>query len=113
MNDDIKQIAALIGHQQAQEKRVTALIEEYQTASADLQRQREQLSQLIRELDCASGKMADTVRQSVSAALAQVQRELKEAGVEQQKPAISTLNQIVSTAQASVHALRREMSVYT
>ncbi|HHH0840653.1 TPA: hypothetical protein ACPZPF_004330 [Yersinia enterocolitica] len=34
MSDEIKQIAALIGHQQAQEKRVAALIDEFQKESA-------------------------------------------------------------------------------
>ena len=36
MSDEIKKIAALIGHQQAQEKRVAALIEEFQAESAKL-----------------------------------------------------------------------------
>ena len=36
MNDEIKKIAALIGHQQAQEKRVAALIDEFQAESAQL-----------------------------------------------------------------------------
>ncbi|MCE4179328.1 tRNA modification GTPase, partial [Escherichia coli] len=39
MSDEIKKIAALIGHQQAQEKRVAALIEEFQAESAKLSRQ--------------------------------------------------------------------------
>ena len=34
MSDEIKQIAALIGHHQALEKRVSTLTEEFQTASA-------------------------------------------------------------------------------
>lgn len=45
MSDEIKQIAALIGHQQAQEKRVAALIDEFQKESAQLSRQTAQLSQ--------------------------------------------------------------------
>ena len=56
MSDEIKKIAALIGHQQAQEKRVAALIEEFQAESAKLSRQTAQLAQVIHELDSASGK---------------------------------------------------------
>ncbi|MDF8346810.1 hypothetical protein P5G87_28570, partial [Serratia nevei] len=51
-----------------------------------------------------------TVRQSVSEALRQVESDLKQVGAEQQKPAVNTLNQIVSTAQESVYTLHREMS---
>ncbi|MDE9495664.1 tRNA modification GTPase [Xenorhabdus bovienii] len=113
MSDEIKQIAALIGHQQAQEKRVAALIDEFQKESAQLSRQTAQLAQVISELDSASGNMTETVRKSVSTALTQVERELKQAGLEQQKPAVNALNQVVKVAQESVYAMRREMSRYT
>jgi len=113
MNNEIKQIAALIGHQQVQEKRVAALIDEFQAASAQLQLQSETLSRVIRELDSASGNMTETVRQSVSVALNQVERELKQAGSEQQKPAVNALNQVVKAAQESVFEMRQEMSRYT
>jgi len=113
MSDEIKQIAALIGHQQAQEKRVAALIDEFQKESAQLSRQTAQLSQVIRELDSASGNMTETVKKSVNTALNQVERELKQAGIEQQKPAVNALNQVVKTAQESVFEMRREMSSYT
>ncbi|MEY0256281.1 tRNA modification GTPase [Morganella morganii] len=113
MNDEIKKIAALIGHQQAQEKRVAALIDEFQAESTKLSRQTAQLAQVIHELDSASGKMTDTVRQSVNAALTQVEKELKQTGLEQQKPAINALNQVVTAANESVCAMRREMSRYT
>ena len=113
MNDEIKKIAALIGHQQAQEKRVAALIDEFQAESAKLSRQTAQLAQVIHELDSASGKMTDTVRQSVSTALTQVEKELKQAGLAQQKPAVNALNQVVTAANESVSAMRREMSRYT
>lgn len=113
MSDEIKKIAALIGHQQAQEKRVAALIDEFQAESANLSRQTAQLAQVIHELDCASGKMTDTVRQSVNAALTQVEKELKQTGLEQQKPAVNALNQVVKAANESVYAMRREMSRYT
>jgi len=113
MNDEIKQIAALIGHQQSQEKRVAALIDEFQKESAQLSRQTAQLSQVIRELDSASGNMTETVKKSVNTALNQVERELKQVGVEQQKPAVNALNQVVKEAQESVFAMRREMSRYT
>jgi ElaB/YqjD/DUF883 family membrane-anchored ribosome-binding protein len=113
MSDEIKKIAALIGHQQAQEKRVAALIDQFQTESAQLSRQTEQLAQVIRELDSASGNMTDTVRKSVSTALNQVERELKQAGIEQQKPAVNALNQVVKAAQDSVFVMRRDMSRYT
>lgn len=36
MSDEIKQIAALIGHHQALEKRVSTLTEEFQAASVQL-----------------------------------------------------------------------------
>ncbi|WP_320410312.1 hypothetical protein [Candidatus Hamiltonella endosymbiont of Tuberolachnus salignus] len=55
MNDEIKQIAALIGHQQAQEKRVAALIDEFQRESALLSSQTAELAQVISGLDSASG----------------------------------------------------------
>jgi len=113
MSDEIKQIAALIGHQQAQEKRVAALIDEFQKESAQLSRQTAQLSQVIRELDSASGNMTETVKKSVNTALNQVERELKQAGIEQQKPAVNALNQVVKSANESVYAMRREMSRYT
>lgn len=113
MSDEIKQIAALIGHQQVQEKRVAALIDEYQKESAQLSRQTAQLSLVIRELDSASGNMTETVKKSVNAALNQVERELKQAGIEQQKPAVNALNQVVKAAQESVFEMRREMSRYT
>lgn len=113
MSDEIKQIAALIGHQQAQEKRVTALIDAFQAESAKFSHQTAQLAQVIGALDCASGAMTETVRQSVRVALRQVESDLKQAGAEQQKPAVNALNQIVSTAQESVYTLRREMSRYT
>jgi len=113
MSDEIKQIAALIGHHQAQEKRVAALIDEFQAASAQLQRQSETLSRIIRELDSASGNMTETVRKSVSTAMNQVEQDLKQSGVEQQKPAVNALNQVVKAANESVYAMRREMLRYT
>ncbi|EOL8698280.1 tRNA modification GTPase [Escherichia coli] len=113
MSDEIKKIAALIGHQQAQEKRVAALIDEFQAESAKLSRQTAQLAQVIHELDSASGKMTDTIRRSVNAALTQVEKELKQTGLAQQKPAVNALNQVVTAANESVSAMRREMSRYT
>lgn len=113
MNDEIKKIAALIGHQQAQEKRVAALIDEFQAESAKLSRQTAQLAQVIHELDSASGKMTNTIRQSVNAALTQVEKELKQTGLAHQKPAVNALNQVVTAANESVSAMRREMSRYT
>ena len=113
MSDEIKQIAALIGHHQALEKRVSTLTEEFQAASVQLQRQSEILSKVIRELDSASGNMTETVRKSVSSVMNQVALELKQTGVEQQKPAVNALNQIVKTANESVYAMRSEMSRYT
>jgi len=113
MSDEIKKIAALIGHQQAQEKRVAALIDEFQAESTKLTWQTAQLAQVINELDSTSGKMTDTVRQSVSTALTQVEKELKKTGLEQQKPAVNALNQVVTAANESVSVMRREMSRYT
>ena len=113
MSDEIKQIAALIGHHQALEKRVTSLTEQFQEASTQLQRQSETLGRVIRELDSASGNMTDTIRKSVNSALTQVEKELKQAGLAQQKPATDALNQAADTAKAMIHEMRREMSRYT
>ncbi|MGV6388305.1 tRNA modification GTPase, partial [Escherichia coli] len=68
MDDDIKKIAALIGHQQAQEKRVSALIDAFQKESTLLSQQTALLAQVIDGLDSASGKMTDTIRKSVATA---------------------------------------------
>lgn len=57
MSDEIKTFAALIGHQQAQEKHVAALIDQFKTESAQLSHQTAQLAQLILELDCTSGNI--------------------------------------------------------
>ncbi len=56
--------------------------------------------------------MTETVKKSVSTALNQVERELKQAGIEQQKPAVNSLNQVVKAANDSVNALRSEMLQY-
>jgi ElaB/YqjD/DUF883 family membrane-anchored ribosome-binding protein len=113
MSDEVKQIAALIGHHQALEKRVTSLTEEFHAASSQLQQQSETLSKVIRELDSASGNMTDTVRQSVNAALTRVEKELKQTGLAQQKPATEALNQAAGTAKTMIYEMRREMSRYT
>ena len=113
MSDEIKKIVALIGHQQVQEKRVTELIDEFQAESTKLSRQTAQLTQVIHELDSASGKMTETIRQSVNIALNQVEEELRQTGLEKQKPAVAALNEVVSTAQEAVYAMRSEMSRYT
>ena len=101
MSDEIKQIAALIGHHQALEKRVSTLTEEFQVASTQLQQQSDTLSRVIRELDSASGNMTDTIRKSVNAALTQVEKELKQAGLAQQKPATEALNQAIGLLKCS------------
>jgi len=92
---------------------VTALTEEFQAAAMQLQRQSETLSHVIGELDSASGNMTETVKQSVSAALILVEKELKQVGIAQQKPATEALNQAAGTAKAMIHEMRREMSHYT
>lgn len=114
MNDDFKkQIAGLIGHHQLLEKRVTSLTAEFQAAAAQLQRQSEVLSHIICELDSASGNMTETVRKSVNSALSQVEKELKLAGLAQQKPATEALNQATGMAKEMIHEMHREMSRYT
>jgi len=113
MSDEIKQIAALIGHHQAVEKRVSTLTEEFQAASAQLQWQSETLSKVIRELDNASGNMTEIIRKSVDSALTQVEKELKQAGLAQQKPAVDAFSHVSSTAKEMIHEMRREMSRYT
>ncbi len=114
MSDEIKkQIAALIGHHQLLEKRVTALTEEFQAAAMQLQRQSETLSHVIGELDSASGNMTETVRKSVSAALSQIEKDVKQAALTQMKPATEAFNQSASTAKEMIYEMRREMSRYT
>lgn len=113
MNDEIKQIAALIGHQQAQEKRVNALIQTLQSGTEMLSRQSIQLAQIIRGIDAASGNMTDTIRKSVSLALLEVKSDIKEAGLNQQTPAVKELHRVAATARESVDAMHREMSRYT
>jgi len=57
--------------------------------------------------------MTDTVKQSVNAALTQIEKEFKQIGLAQQKPAVNALNQVVTAAHESVSAMRLEMSRYT
>ena len=57
--------------------------------------------------------MTDTIRTSVNAALTQVEKELKQAGLAQQKPATDALNKATDTAKTMIHEMRREMSRYT
>lgn len=114
MSDDIKkQIAGLIGHQQIQEKRVSALIEEFETKTAQLSRQVELLSETILQLDNVSDRMTETVRKSVHAGLNLVERELMKAGLEHQKPAINSLDKTAMRANDAVYAIERNMSRYT
>ena len=57
--------------------------------------------------------MTDTIRKSVNSALTQVEKELKQAGLAQQKPATEALNQAADTAKVMIHEMRRKMSRYT
>lgn len=91
MDDQIKKIAALIGHQQQQEARVMALIEAFEKESALLRQENAKLAGAIRSLSQATGDVTDTVRQSVSRGIAQVSEEVKATALEKQKPAISAL----------------------
>lgn len=113
MSEEIKKIAALIGHQQAQKKHVAALIDQFQAESAQLIHQISKLAQVIRELDSASGNITETAKKSVSTALNHVEQELKHAGLVQQKPAVNVLSLVVKADNESVYAMRREMSCYT
>jgi len=108
MDDQIKKIAALIGHQQQQEARVTALIEAFEKESALLRQENAKLAGAIRSLSQATGDVTDTVRQSVSRGIAQVSEEVKSVALEKQKPAISSLTQVVNEARESVKSIRRE-----
>jgi len=108
MDDQIKKIAALIGHQQQQEARVTALIEAFEKESALLREENAKLASAIRSLSQATGDVTDTVRQSVSRGIAQVSEEVKAVALEKQKPAISSLTQVVNEARESVKFIRRE-----
>jgi len=113
MSDEIRKIAALIGHQQAQEKRVAMLIDEFQKESVLLSRKTERLATIIDGLGTSSGKMTETVRQSVYQAMREVKSDLKQTGIEHQKPAVNALNQVVEAAEQSVQVMRRDMSLYT
>lgn len=108
MDDQIKKIAALIGHQQQQEARVTALIEAFEKESALLRQENAKLASVIRSLTQATGDVTDTVRESVSRGIQQVSEEVKSVALEKQKPAISSLTQVVNEARASVKSIRRE-----
>lgn len=108
MDDQIKKIAALIGHQQHQESRVTALIEAFEKESALLRQENSKLSGAIRSLSHAAGDVTDTVRQSVSRAIQQVSEEVKVVALEQQKPAISSFTQVVKNARDSARLIRSE-----
>lgn len=108
MDDQIKKIAALIGHQQQQEARVTALIEAFEKESALLREENAKLAGAIRSLSQATGDVTDTVRESVSRGIAQVSEEVKSVALEKQKPAISSLTQVVNEARESVKSIRRE-----
>lgn len=108
MDDQIKKIAALIGHQQQQEARVTALIEAFEKESALLREENAKLAGAIRSLSQATGDVTDTVRQSVSRGIAQVSEEVKSVALEKQKPAISALTQVVNEARESTKLIRRE-----
>lgn len=108
MDDQIKKIAALIGHQQQQEARVTALIEAFEKESALLRQENAKLAGAIRSLSQATGDVTDTVRQSVGRGIAQVSEEVKAVALEKQKPAISSLTQVVNEARESVKSIRRE-----
>lgn len=108
MDDQIKKIAALIGHQQQQEARVTALIEAFEKESALLREENAKLSGAIRSLSQATGDVTETVRQSVSWGIAQVSEEVKAVALEKQKPAINALTQVVNEARESTRLIRRE-----
>lgn len=108
MDDQIKKIAALIGYQQQQEARVTALIEAFEKEFALLREENAKLADAIRSLSQATGDVTDTVRQSVSRGIAQVSEEVKSVALEKQKPAISSLTQVVNEARESVKLIRRE-----
>ena len=108
MDDQIKKIAALIGHQQQQEVRVTALIEAFEKESALLRQENAKLASAIRSLSQATGDVTETVRQSISRGITQVSEEVKSVALEKQKPAISSLTQVVNEARKSVKSIRRE-----
>lgn len=108
MDDQVKKIAALIGHQQQQEARVTALIEAFEKESALLRQENAKLAGAIRSLSQATGDVSDTVRQSVSRGIAHVSEDVKAVALEKQKPAISVLAQVVNDARVSVKSIRRE-----
>lgn len=57
--------------------------------------------------------MTETDKKLVSTAQTQLEQELKQTGLEQQKPAVNYLNQMVKVAQESVNTMRHEMSRYT
>jgi len=108
MDDQIKKIAALIGHQQQQEARVTALIEAFEKEATLLRQENAKLADAIYSLSQATGDVTDTVRHSVSRGILQVSEEVKAVALEKQKPAISSLTQVVNEARESVKSIRRQ-----
>uniref|UniRef100_UPI001F4F8DCD tRNA modification GTPase n=1 Tax=Rosenbergiella metrosideri TaxID=2921185 RepID=UPI001F4F8DCD len=56
----------------------------------------------------ATGDVTDTVRHSVSRGILQVSEEVKAVALEKQKPAISSLTQVVNEARESVKSIRRQ-----
>lgn len=108
MDDQVKKIAALIGHQQQQEVRVTALIEVFEKESALLRQENAKLASAIRSLSQATGDVTDIVRQSVSRGIAQVSEEVKAVALDRQKPAISSLTQVVNEAREATRLICRE-----
>lgn len=113
MNDDIKKIAALIGHQQAQEARVSALIEAAEKETALLRQENARLLKTIEAIGVSSEKMTVTVRESVRTAISQVTADLKHAGLENQKPATAAVTELVNEARESVTAIRKEMNFFS
>lgn len=113
MNDDIKKIAALIGHQQTQEARVTALIDAAEKETALLRQENARLVKTIETLSVSSARVTETVRQSVRGSMELVRADLKDAALDSQKPAITVLNELVRDAQQSVNLIRREVNFFS
>ena len=106
MDDNIKKIAALIGHHQQQERQIKELIDALENSSARLSGESHVLSKTIHSLGQVSGRVPDMLRYSVSSSMKQVLDDIKQATLVQQQPAIDALNEIIAEAKKSVNAIQ-------
>lgn len=106
MEQEIKKIAALIGHQQQQEKIVNQLIEAFKQELIFLKTKNYELDQAI------SG-IHQSVSDAVTFALVSHAGMAKEVVEEVQKPLIKRLNEASDSAEITIKSIQREMNLVT